>query len=181
MATPTFTTPTTWADGNVPTAAHLNAQLRDNVLHLATPVGCQAVRNANQSIATATWVPVTFTSSENWDTDSIHSTVTNPSRFTVPAGQGGHYLLICSVVFANNTGGTIRLLKVTKNGAVLVPDPGGYIASDGPRGGAQPTTIVGSREVELAAGDYVEFEVYQDTGGALNVSNATASIRKVSN
>ena len=64
---------------------------------------------------------------------------------------------------------------------VLVADPGGYIASDGPRGGAQPTTIVGSREVELAAGDYVEFEVYQDTGGALNVSNATASIRKVSN
>lgn len=180
MATPEFTTPTTWTDGDVPTAAQFNDELRDNMLYVAEPVACQAYRSANQSIGDATWTAVTFPTGENWDTDSIHSTSSNPSRFTIPTGQGGIYLLTCQVVFAASTGGTIRLLKVLKNGSVLVADPGGYIGSDGPRGGSQPTTLNGSREVMLDAGDYVEFAVFHDVGSTLSVSNATASIRKVS-
>lgn len=180
MATPTFTTPTTWSASDPVPAATLNSDLRDNMLHVAEPVACQAYRSANQSIGDATWTAVTFPTGENWDTDSIHSTSSNPSRFTIPTGQGGIYLLTCQVVFAASTSGTIRLLKILKNGSVLVADPGGYIGSDGPRGGSQPTSLNGSREVQLDAGDYVEFAVFHDVGSNLSITHATASIRKVS-
>ena len=44
---------------------------------------------ATQSIADITLTAVSFTAADSWDTDSIHSTSTNPSRLTVPSGLGG--------------------------------------------------------------------------------------------
>lgn len=179
MATPDFTTPTTWAAGNVPTAAQFNAQLRDNVLHLATPVACQATRTTNLSIPNSTSTAITFTSTDSWDTDSIHSTSTNPSRFTIPTGQDGIYWCYCDALFAV-AGGTIRYLAIYKNGSALVTTPGHLISATQPFAAVFSTEVWGGREVLLAAGDYIEFHAFQDSGGAINITNAIGSIRKVS-
>jgi hypothetical protein len=180
LATPTYTTPTTWADGNVVTAAQLNAQLRDNVARLSTPVACQAVRSSNLAITTATVTSVTLTATDNWDTDSIHSTSSNPSRFTIPTGQDGTYRVDACVVFEPSASGTIRYMRLIKNGAVIAADPAYLLDASSLISGVWSCILNGTREVAVVAGDYLEVQVYHDKGSNLNVTNAMISIRKVS-
>ena len=81
-----------------------------------TFVGASAYKSANQSISNNTTTSVTF-NTENFDTDGFHDNSTNTSRFTVPTGKGGYYLVNGSITFAANTSG-IRSVYVYKNGAI---------------------------------------------------------------
>lgn len=74
-----YTTPKTWASGDVLTAADLNTYVRDNVAFGANPPKCRAFNSADQTIA----IGGNFTfDSESWDTDTMHSPATNPERIT---------------------------------------------------------------------------------------------------
>lgn len=137
------------------------------------------MRSSNQSIADTTSTAISFSSSENWDTDTIHSTGTNPSRFTVPTGQGGVYWLYATAFFTPGAG-TIRYLSLYKNGSALTTTPTHLVDAKVPWTAIFSTVLTGGREVTLAAGDYVEFHTYQDSGGALNMTYAVGGIRKVS-
>jgi hypothetical protein len=54
--------------------------------------------------------------SERFDVGSMHDNVTNNSRITIPAGQGGLYHIVTSLQLATSSAGRIRILK---NGALL--------------------------------------------------------------
>lgn len=117
-----------------------------------------------QTIANNTLTALTFTTNTT-DVGSIHSTSTNTSRFTVPAsnvGGDGWYLASAQVEFASNTTG-IRLIDVYKNGTTRLA-----YHDNLPCTGGNATALQVTWQGALAAGDYIEFRVFQDSGGNLN-------------
>ena len=136
-------------------------------LKWATPttipfIGARAWKSAAQSISNVTGTAVTF-NNEDFDTNSFHSTSVNTDRMTIPTGLGGKYLVIGTFDWAANATGQ-RVGYIYLNGglryAVSVNNMGATVG---------PSTQV-SGIVEAAAGDYLQLQCYQDSGGALNLS-----------
>jgi hypothetical protein len=127
----------------------------------ATFSGVSAYKSTNQSVSNATNTALTF-DSESFDTDAFHSTSTNTSRITIPAGKAGYYNLIANVVFGTNSTG-IRQINFAKNGSAAI-----YTAQIS-ASSASETIVSVSYLIKLLAADYVEAFVYQTSGGALNI------------
>lgn len=120
--------------------------------------------SSNQSIADATVASVLW-GSEVEDAAGFHSTVTNTDRLTVPTGLGGMYLVTCTFGYAANaTNG--RSLIIRKNGVASSVLDFGQQAN---QRAIDPTMIVMTVPVRLAAADYLTFHAYQDSGAALNL------------
>ena len=80
-----------------------------------TFVGTNVSKSANQSISTSTATAVTW-DVEAFDTDAIHSTATNTSRFTIPTGKGGYWQISPVINWADQSASGVRQLKIYKNG-----------------------------------------------------------------
>lgn len=129
-------------------------------------VGARAFLNPGQGIPNAT-VTIVNVNNKAIDVGGYFSTST-PGRLTVPAGRGGYYLVQGSVSFATSGVGR-RIAYLRKNGSI-------YFA----RAESVPTTEASSSfaitlhaVVFLTPGDWVSMEVFQNSGGNLNV-DATA-------
>jgi len=121
--------------------------------------GCRVYHNANQSINNTFYTSLAF-NNESYDTDTMHDTVTNNGRITIKTA--GVYLLSAVVSFAFNTTGDRQVLFVV-NGAT-------YIAYHTTRAASNGDTIIPLTVVRnFAVNDYIECQVYQDSGGAINV------------
>lgn len=116
--------------------------------------------NGAQTIPNATNTALDW-GTETYDTDAFHSTVTNISRFTVPAGKGGYYLILCQVDFQSNSTG-VREVIIRKNGATTLQ------VSSATANGVTARYCNGI--FNLVATDYIEIQVYQSSGGNLNTS-----------
>jgi hypothetical protein len=127
-----------------------------------TASGASVYNSTDFTISTGAYTDLTF-NTEAFDTDAYHSTSTNTARMTIPSGKGGKYLIVGQAFFAANATGTrgIRFYKnnTTSLGATLSP-----VSS-----ATYSTCMSMSRIVELSVGDYVTFQVYQNTGGNLTV------------
>ena len=126
-----------------------------------TFVGCSLYKSANQSITTGTDTTVTF-NTESYDTDGFHDNTTNSERITIPTGKGGKYLITAKTTYASNTTG-IRGIYLYKNAAVFLT----YNVQPAFTGECKPLL---SYVVSLTAGDYIYFQTYQTSGGALNLN-----------
>ena len=126
-----------------------------------TFVGCSLYKSANQSITTGTDTTVTF-NTESYDTDGFHDNTTNSERITIPTGKGGKYLITAKTTYASNTTG-IRGIYLYKNAAVFLT----YNVQ--PAFTGECNTLL-SYVVSLTAGDYIYFQTYQTSGGALNLN-----------
>lgn len=122
-------------------------------------VGVRVTAGATQSIPNTAWTSIAFTA-EDYDTDGFHDTVTNNSRFTVPVGQAGKYVITGTVVFSTSGSGS-RASRIYLNNTTLLSfvylnptTTGGWLT-------AFPVTTI----YDLAEGDYVELQAYQFTGG----------------
>lgn len=135
-------------------------------LRWATPsaaafVGCSLYKSGNQSISDSTYTAATF-DLEFFDTDSFHNTSTNTSRITIPSGKGGKYLFVATADFtASSTG--IRQIGFWKNGSIQR----GQVAVSATSAGESKVTVTGI--YDLVATDYVEFNVYQNSGQVRNL------------
>jgi hypothetical protein len=127
---------------------------------------CRIYNSGNLSIATATNTSLTF-DSERYDVGGCHSTSTNTSRLTVPTGGAGVYHIGGCAVFAATATG-IRALWVLLNSSTRIVQKLDAATS----GGDQAMAV--SCDYKLAAGDYVELQVIQSSGGLLNI-NSSAS------
>ena len=162
-----WTTPKTWAVGDVLTAADLNTYNRDNAKWLGTDKPHCRVRNsANIShTSTGNYQALTF-DSERVDVGPMHDTSTNTGRITVPTGGGGFYAIGGCIEFASNTTGR-RGVQVRLNGlTVIARVEATAIAQD------LPLSI--STVYQLTAGDYVELMGFQSSGGNLNMQASSA-------
>lgn len=135
--------------------------------------GASVSRDTNQSINTGAWTAITLdtaNATELYDTDGIHDLVTNPSRFTVPAGVNKIEVAANASFAANTTG--VRGIRVTKNGAVFSSTATNM--TNALTAGAT-TLQVFTGQVDATPGDYFEVEVYQTSGGALNLVGGGSS------
>jgi hypothetical protein len=139
-------------------------------LKWATPSGASyrgvsLFDTTSQAIPNATDTIMTF-NSESWDTDGFHSTSSNTSRITIPAGLGGKYLVVMNTLPENLSATGARAMELYKNGSRL-------IICNSIEGSA--TAYVGlfaAFVVNLVATDYLEMMIYQDRGAATNFSRA---------
>ena len=126
----------------------------------ATFKGVSLYNSTDPTIANNTVTAVAF-DTEFYDTDGFHSTVTNNTRVTIPAGLGGKYLITSANVTFNTNATGVRAIRILKNGSVLHFGP----------------TILGNASeflacnftttCQLVATDYIEIAVYQNSGGNL--------------
>lgn len=126
-------------------------------------MGAEAHRTATQSINDGTDTVLLWTA-EDYDTNSIHDTSSNTSRFVVPTGGAGKWRITCNLLWTPNATG-VRDLYFKKNGTTrLQEDLNPAIASP------FHTSNNLSIDILLADGDYIEAFVYQTSGGPLTVS-----------
>lgn len=138
--------------------------------------GCKAVRSTVQSIPNGTDTVVSFTDADEFDTDSMHDTSTNPSRITVPTGMTGVWRVTATTSWAATTGANPRTAELKKNGAAVAR----YLAGDRRTSYASTAGFGGfDATLSLTAGDYVELVVSQDSGVSLNVQ-ATLALTRLS-
>jgi len=126
-----------------------------------TFVGAEVSEDTSaQSIPNNTHTSVTFTA-EFIDTDGFHSTVTNTSRITIPSGKDGKYRVFGQVTYNSNGTGN-RRASIAKNGTRVRQTINNPTATASCFATAEGI-------LSLVAGDYVEVQAYQNSGGALDV------------
>jgi hypothetical protein len=145
-------------------------------LKWATPaaasfVGVSLTETAAQSISNSTWTAITFTT-EQFDTDSFHSNVSNTSRITIPSGKGGKYLFTSHISFNATNGTGRRQTRFYKNGSpvdislVEIPPTSTAFVQ-------MPNSII----LDLVATDYVEVFAFQSSTISLNTYEPTVSFQ----
>lgn len=135
---------------------------------LANPPACRVFHGTTQSIADNTATALLF-NSERFDTDSMHSTVTNTSRITFTTA--GLYVVTLTFQFNFGTAltwaeGRIRLNGTTDLATQSVPGS--------PAGFAQFITV--TTTYKFAAGNFVEAMAFQD-----NVGNTPVNVLAAGN
>lgn len=161
-----WTNPKTWVTREIPTAADLNRELRDNLAYLHEPPQCVVKRNNNLSIPNNAFTQVGF-GTEVYDPLDMHSTATNSERVFIP--DAGLYLFVAWAQFNANTTG-IRRLRFTTNG-------GNSFAEDmntAPNG-AENTRLNCSGLRRMDAGQWVAVEAFQTSGAGLNLLGETTA------
>jgi len=141
------------ADGAV-TPAKLGAAPAARVFHSA----------AQSAANVPTFTVLTF-DSERFDTASLHSTSVDASRLTAPIA--GLYLVSANVSWSGTSDVGAREVGLRKNGST-------FVARDvvDPSVSANTTEQTVSTLVSLAADDFLEVVLRQNSGGALDVNAA---------
>lgn len=130
------------------------------VMSFASVPRAQVYKSAAQTLTNNTFTYLTF-DVDYIDTDGIHDTATNNSRLTCITP--GDYFFYGQVYFAANATSTRRVL-VEKNRTTTHADVGRVAESTG------ATRINFHGMVTLVAGDYLELDAIQISGGNLDVS-----------
>lgn len=129
-------------------------------------VGARAYGLASRVMGSGGWEQVYMTG-ETFDTHAFHDTVTNPDRFTVPTGRAGKYSVVAAVSFAANATGT-RHISIVKNGVTRTS-----LVSVLSVGAGYRSRVLTSDVLDLAVGDYIRVEGFQDSGVGLEVQDTT--------
>ena len=134
-------------------------------------VGCIATRTSStQSISSATATAITLPT-EQIDTNTFHDTSTNTSRFTIPSGKDGLYLIQALAEF-NQSAGTYAYFEVFLNGSVYTSN--GYNDGRFAYGPSGSNQLYGSTIMDLDATNYLEIALLSQAG--CDISKARISI-----
>lgn len=153
-----WTNPRTWVTREIPTAAMLNTEVRDNLQYLHDPPQVQLRKTSDQSIPNGAETALIF-ATELYDPNNMHDTATNNTRVYLP--DAGLYLCTGQVQFAPNTTG-IRRARFRVNGG---PSFGEF--QDSAPNGTNNARLLPVGQRRFAAGDYIELVAYQTSGAAL--------------
>jgi hypothetical protein len=127
-------------------------------------VGAAVTRNTAQSILNNTASAVSW-QVETWDTHGFVNIGASADRITIPTGRGGLYAVSWQTGWAINGTGS-RYSWIGKNAASF--DHSDYRAA-----ASAESASVGYAEMVLAAGDYVQLWVFQNSGGALGLGGVS--------
>ena len=186
LTTPSISTMTTTGDILYASAANTPARLgigsTDQVLKVtgglpvwATPasttpafIGCIAINSDHNTPFTSvgTEVAIPFAQTELVDTHNFHSTSSNPSRFTIPTGYDGKYLIQLNIGLASHN--PDLYIYILKNGSKLVSADGlvnGQIVRQGNAYQQGDTFNVGL-VVTGVAGDYFNWNIVVVSAGS---------------
>lgn len=161
---PAWTTTPTKSAGDTITAADWNAAL-DNLRWLESPPACQLRRAASLTVSTGTWTAVTFNEADYYDPYGMHSPTSNPTRITIPSGAAGVYLLTATFDWAGGAPGTLASCRFLVGGATIIGENG--VSNNATSGCA-------STHWSFSAGDYVEMQVFQNSGSSRTLFGGSA-------
>ena len=136
---------------------------------IKTPGACVNL-SAAVSIPNATPTVVLFDGSV-WDNDAMTNISVDPTK--IICVTSGVYAINFSAGFADNSTG-IRYIRIALNGVSV---PGGNTI---PAASVSGTYISTSSIYNLAAGDYIQGEVYQSSTVALNLNSARLTVQRIS-
>lgn len=134
-------------------------------IHGATPPMCKATGSADQTIPNAAFEVVTW-NMEEYDSDVMHSTSSNTERITF--NTAGRYRVSAGVSFpAHNTGlRGARLYRYDGATPILLAEE----LRAATQGDDTSFTLTATLEVDEAdVGDWLKLEVYQSSGGNLDL------------
>ena len=166
--------PRTWAPGEIPTAAHFNADIRDAVNFYKRPPAGQAKDASDDTITAETWTLVSWTDTDPFDTDTVHSTSSNTSRLV--ATTAGFYQAYAHLRWAehiDNIG--IRSAQIRKN-AAGASGGGSQVALDIRHSNNFSSDRMGQSFTgfcQMAATDYLEVFVWHDQTNAIGTPIST--------
>lgn len=124
-------------------------------------------RSTTQTISNDTVTIVDFASSD-FDTDSAVTTGAS-WKYTVPTGKTGYYLVIASVVFDSSASweqGELAYIRIFKNGGTNAFLDYRVMQGTGTYG----FNLVGGTVISLAAADYIDVRVYQNSDASATIS-----------
>lgn len=128
--------------------------------YILNPPRCHVFHSANQSTNDDEVTVLSF-NSERYDTDTMHSTVTEDERVTFTTA--GIYIVVLHVTFAGAAAGD-RQISIHRNGIQKIGHLARHVGAIS-RNVGMPLCIQDSFE----AGDFINARAKQDSGGALNV------------
>ena len=137
-------------------ASHTGIGADDHYVH---DKGAKVYNSLDISIPNNTETTITF-DSETYDTDNIHSIVTNTDRLTCQTA--GKYLIMALITWATSNGTGRRQAFIYLNAAAIAIGRNDGLAQ------ASPSAQLVATIHNLAVNDYVNFRCFQDSGGALN-------------
>ncbi|GAC1535129.1 MAG: hypothetical protein NVS3B1_29590 [Marmoricola sp.] len=149
----------TWAAAYKVTAADMNANVRDAVNFLLNTPFAQVYQNSSQSIPNATYTAVTFDTAE-FNNDGAWTSGSN-TRWTCQTG--GTYRVSAQISFNTNATG-IREAQYVVNGGAVVTFNASAVS------GAATQVVVPVFSQHFNAGDYIQVNAYQNSGGALTLA-----------
>lgn len=126
---------------------------------VAAFVGCRVYNSATQNVNNTTDTQLTF-NSEDYDTDGFHSTGSNTDRITIPTGETGYYLVHAHTTWSPSATGE-RIMVIRKNGSDVAGASSSVPVNSGTYGTRQIVSVI----LFLTAGDYLQVNVYQNSGG----------------
>lgn len=153
-----YSAPPNFAAGQIVTEVQLDTLSDDITFLYSGQPSARAYNSANISIADNTTTALTF-NSERWDNGTIHSTSVNTGRMTI--ATAGLYLITGHVRWAAGTGGN-HGVSIRLNGTTVIAAQQFLL-------GTADSDLSIATVYSLAAADYVELLVYQNSGGAKNV------------
>ena len=141
----------------------VNANITDRRARFGRPPAVSAYKTTNTNVPDAAWTTLGL-DTEYWDTHGFHGLVN--SRLTIPAGFDGLYACDAQINFDGSTGGSSRSMAVLIDGWLRV------VLEQVPPSAA--ATVLGAPVpggLRLAAGQYVELQAKQNSGGVLAISS----------
>ena len=121
--------------------------------------GARATNSTAENVTDTTLTTLTFDTND-YDSGGVHSTSTNNSRLTAPVA--GVYEITGDVIWHPNSAGT-REMEIVKNGTTTVA------YAEMPPGSSSVGQEV-TTQLRLAAGDYVELQLFQNSTSTVIVS-----------
>ncbi len=134
-----------------------NAVAMDNI---GTFDGVHLTKSSTQSIADSTDVLATW-DTEAYDNGGLHSLTSNTSRITIVTP--GKYIISAAIDWANDSVGG-RMAQIQKNGTGVARQRAAASITSG-------NSV--SYLAHLVAGDYIEINVRQTSGGPLNINTSS--------
>jgi hypothetical protein len=119
------------------------------------------------SLKPGEWTSLTF-NSERWDTANLHETATNSGRLKAPVA--GKYYIFANITWETPIGSGLWGLRLQLNGKTVIAE------QTLPNTAAQfrISMSVGTLYA-LASGDYVEVQVFQNSGSPLLIRHIPAT------
>jgi len=113
------------------------------------------------------WKTLNF-NSERWDTANLHDTAMNTSRLKAPVA--GKYYIFANITWETPLGSGFWGLRILFNGKTAIAEQ--TLPNNG---GSFRTSMSIGTMYALNAGDYVEVQVFQNSGGTVAVKQITAT------
>ena len=122
-------------------------------------VGCGLYASADQTLTGGVDTAITF-NSEYFDSDAFHSTSSNTSRITIPAGLGGKYLFAYSAVNTASAEANYNTSTLRKNGSAITEIKTLWSS-------VTYTTMTQTVIIDLVATDYIELYIESDANATI--------------